>query len=436
MPRPRLIRNNGGSGSAAGRSSSFTSVGACTCMVAVIMFALMNIRQSSTSGYIDGTLLRMTNAVMEGSASTATTTQSSTTTSSSSVKTVFSSSMKEWRESSIKRCKEFVNGITDDKSTKVLEDKEQLEKNIISKLSLPSSISSTIPPEIQKQPYARCKNVFIDLGTNIGDSVGYFIDNAIDSCSPLWVAKYPRTKFTADFPRPHLDVTTVQVQHKGNKGNPLFGLLQKQAQNIPSESFCVYGMEGNPTFTERLRKLENYIREMQPRPVQHLHIFTESVVTAQDGPTKLYLDKTSVEQNFWGSSILSSQQDAVKSANELNKGQVFSADVMGISLSSMVKNTVLAFKEGVTDVDKQGGLLIIKMDVEGAEYQVLKEVAETGILCEYAKMGNRVVFVVEYHNMSITDPKERRREQNGHKEALEKLKQCGVDFQKLQAIWA
>ncbi|KAL3919263.1 MAG: hypothetical protein SGILL_003843, partial [Bacillariaceae sp.] len=307
---------------------------------------------------------------------------------------------------------------------------------IIAKLTLPTNPPKDIPPDIQQQPYARCKNTFIDLGTNIGDSVGYFIDNAVDTCSPVWAAKYPKTKFNADFPRPHLDVATLEIQHKGNKGNPLFGMLQKQATSVSSETFCVYGMEGSPAFTERLTKLENYIRTMEPRPVQHVHIFTESVVTATDGPTKLYLDKTSVEQNFWGSSILSSQQDAVKSAKELNNGEVFSADVQGISLSTMVKNTMSAFKEGATDDDKKGGLLIIKMDVEGAEYQVLKEVAASGVLCEYAKMGNRVVFVVEYHNMSITDARERRKEKDGHQDAVKKMEECGVAFEKLHAFWA
>jgi hypothetical protein len=102
----------------------------------------------------------------------------------------------------------------------------------------------------------------------------------------------------------------------------------------------------------------------------------------------------------------------------------------------MVKKTMLAFSESATDADKRGGLLIIKMDVEGAEYQVLKEVAESGVLCDYAKMGNRVVFVVEYHNMSITDPLERQREKKGHQEAIKKMEECGVDFQKLHAFWA
>jgi hypothetical protein len=432
----------------------------CICAVVGLLFVLMNVRQSSSTGYIDGTLLRATNPGRNDASITSSTTTTTTTSS--------FNSMKEWRASSNQKCHVLIDTVSNYKDSLSLKKKEELERSVISQLELPTTIASEIPLSTQKQPYARCKNVFIDLGTNIGDSVGYFIDNAIDPCSPVWAAKFPKTKFNVDFPRPHLNVTTLHIEHGGNKGNPLFGLLQKQAQDIPSESFCVYGMEGNPTFTERLRKLENFIREVQPPPVQHVHIFTESVVTAQDGPTKLYLDKTSVEKNvrnllkkhkqsdrmalilshslvfvlrftqpqFWGSSILSSQQDAVKSAKELNDGRAFSADVTGISLSSMVKNTVMAFKEGVTAEDKQGGLLIIKMDVEGAEYQVLKEVSASGVLCEYIQLGNRVVFVVEYHNMSITDPRERKQEKDGHQQAVEKLEQCGVDFQKLHAFWA
>ena len=102
----------------------------------------------------------------------------------------------------------------------------------------------------------------------------------------------------------------------------------------------------------------------------------------------------------------------------------------------MVRSTMLAMKEGASPEEQSGGLLIIKMDVEGAEYQVLKEVAASGVLCKLKELGNRVVFVVEYHNMSITDPTERRREKHGHGEAVKKLEQCGVEFQKLSAMWA
>eukprot|EP00533_Pseudo-nitzschia_delicatissima_P016635 CAMPEP_0197281868 /NCGR_PEP_ID=MMETSP1432-20130617/23381_1 /TAXON_ID=44447 /ORGANISM="Pseudo-nitzschia delicatissima, Strain UNC1205" /LENGTH=302 /DNA_ID=CAMNT_0042748739 /DNA_START=26 /DNA_END=934 /DNA_ORIENTATION=- len=298
----------------------------------------------------------------------------------------------------------------------------------------PSTISAS-----KTEPYRRCKNAFIDLGTNIGDSIGYFIDNSVDVCSLMWVDANPDTKFNNQFPRPHLDVATLNFKHRGSKPNPLYGLLQrtmKKASHATSETFCVYGMEGNPVFTERLTKLENFVSDMNPRPVQHLHIFTESVITATNGPTKLFLDKLSEEQNFWGSSILSSQQDAVKSGKELNDGNVFSADVTGITLSTIVESTMLALDEDASKENKKGGVLIVKMDVEGAEYQVLKEVAASGVLCKLKESGNRVVMVIEYHNMSITDKKERNREKNGHRDAISKMKACGVEFENLGANWA
>ena len=141
------------------------------------------------------------------------------------------------------------------------------------------------------------------MGTNIGDSIGHFVDNALDVCSPLWSKKYPRTKYDEKFPHPHLDVTELKIYNKGFKANPLFGVLQKHMKMDPPmlpEETCVYGMEGNPEFTKRLTKLENYIMAMKPRPIKHLHIHTESVVTEVDGPTKLYLDKTSVNDNVSG----------------------------------------------------------------------------------------------------------------------------------------
>lgn len=230
-------------------------------------------------------------------------------TSSSATTTATTTLMREWRTSGAAECQSLLSSIkTDDADA--LDRKEALERTNTAKMTFnkdPSTTSSS-----KDVPYRYCKNGFIDLGTNIGDSIGYFVDNALDFCSPLWVEDYPKTKFTAEFPRPHLDVTTLEVSHRGAKPNPLFGLLQRNMRGYfmdsskPSsssnnaggpETFCVYGMEGNPTFTDRLTKLENFIMDMQPRPVSHIHIFTESVVTATDGPTKLYLDKTSVEQN-------------------------------------------------------------------------------------------------------------------------------------------
>ena len=142
-----------------------------------------------------------------------------------------------------------------------------------------------------------------------------------------------------------------------------------------------------------------------------------------------------ISLQFWGSSILSSQQDAQKTAKEMNNGTVVSTPVTGVRLSSLVRKTMLPFKPGATDKDKTGGTLIVKMDVEGAEYQVLKEIAESGVLCDYVAMGNKVVMIVEFHNMSITDPLERRREKTGATVAQKKLKECGVVFGNLSGGW-
>jgi hypothetical protein len=207
--------------------------------------------------------------------------------------------MAAWRTSTEAACQEVIDSAKGNLGTPdVKAKKENLERDAMQKFVLPSSssfVSSDLPAN--HQTYQYCRNVFLDLGTNIGDSIGYFVDNALDVCTPKW----PNQKrIDKDFPRPHLDVTKLKMLHKGFGANPLYKLLQAEMNkedSVSPESFCVYGMEGNPEFTPRLQKLENYVMDMKPRPVQHLHIHTESVVTAVDGPNKLFLDKTSVAEN-------------------------------------------------------------------------------------------------------------------------------------------
>jgi hypothetical protein len=214
--------------------------------------------------------------------------------------TVNAEEMAQWRQTTEAKCKVLLDNSKGNLGAEALAAKFQLEQDAIQRLSLPENAHTVRPAD--HQDYANCKNAFIDLGTNIGDSIGYFIDNALDVCSPMWLKQKPRQRINNDFPRPHVDVTETKIYNDGlPKANPLFGMLQREMNrddsNIRPESFCVYGMEGNPTFTDRLQKLENFVMDMRPRPVQHLHIHTESVVTAVDGPTKLFLDKTSVKEN-------------------------------------------------------------------------------------------------------------------------------------------
>lgn len=213
-----------------------------------------------------------------------------------------SKEMKEWRESLKLQCQEILDSETLEREK--IQEKETLEIEAMKKFSNRLEESSNNlrgdSSFFHHKKYEYCRNAFIDLGTNIGDSIGYFVDSALDICSPLWSKKYPRTRYNERFPHPHLHVSDLKIYSKGYKANPLLGSMQKYMSLDPPmvpEDTCVYGMEGNPAFTERLQKLENHIMAMRPRPIRHLHIHTESVVTEKDGPTKLYLDKTSVKEN-------------------------------------------------------------------------------------------------------------------------------------------
>lgn len=210
-----------------------------------------------------------------------------------------SEDVKEWRGATEKLCQAIVEQPSNSYDLRV-QAKEVLEVEALKRFELPGHGNMRGENLVEHKKYEKCRHAFIDLGTNIGDSIGYFVDGALDVCTPIWKRKFPRTRINEQFPHPHLDVADLKIQNKGIGVNPLMGMMRKYMTGVTPmlpENTCVYGMEGNPEFTERLKKLENFIMEMKPRPVRHLHIHTETVVTEDDKPTKLFLDKTSVKDN-------------------------------------------------------------------------------------------------------------------------------------------
>ena len=178
--------------------------------------------------------------------------------------------IKEWRESTQNECQSIIDSLDGTFNSSALDRKEEMEARAVSQIYLPesSSLRGVYPTEHHKYEY--CKNTFIDLGTNIGDSIGYFVDNSIDVCTPMWVRASQQKQIAITFPRLHLDVTERKIIGKGSGRNPLMGLLQnymdQDNNTVLPENTCVYGMEGNPAFTERLQKLESFILGMRPRP--------------------------------------------------------------------------------------------------------------------------------------------------------------------------
>lgn len=250
------------------------------------------------------------------------------------------------------------------------------------------------------QPYSNnttkpqaCRLAFFDLGANVGDSLGKFISVGIPSCdegdgrnrnagveASSLGAGPPPTDFAS-----HTDATNRLVRWAAQQLAEMGPNLEGKV--LRPEHYCYFGVEGNPVFTDRLRRLQEGILRTQPRPVRWAQFFTETVAAAADGPTVLYLDTKNEARNYWGSSLLHSHKDVQASANP--DGQVYQAQVKGITLTTLLRERV---------VPEHGSHVLIKMDIEGSEYGLLNEARDSGILCELTEKAIRVDLMVEVHS--------------------------------------
>jgi hypothetical protein len=274
----------------------------------------------------------------------------------------------------------------------------------------------------------RCQRLVADFGANIGDTSGHVIDAGLIGCE--------RKDLEAATQPTHFDLETkrfVSVQKRNRLTQNLEHLMQTSDPVGGPEDYCYYGVEGNPVFTDRLQAIEDYVMAIRPRPVQHLHFFTESVGAGEDGPTKLYLDTVNTKENYWGSSIFRDHQDVRKSAAADSTKGVVAADVMGYTIGTLLRKTTTAFDPNATPEQKTGGHLVLKVDIEGGEYPLLHQAVNDGTLCEYVKMGNTADLFIEFHSQRVTG----RHDYVGKtKEMKQKLTDCGVTFRNLQAWWA
>jgi hypothetical protein len=299
-----------------------------------------------------------------------------------------------------------------------------------------NKIGFVLPVERTEQPrderaIKRCKHVVLDFGSNIGDTAGKVIDAGMYGCKRQDL-KAPEVM------GPVFNTESRKIEDPKKGRNPLvrqFEHLMKEFGPLTGpEDYCYYGVEGNPVFTDRLQSLEDFIMATQPRPLQHVHFFTTSVGAGEDGMTKLYLDTINKENNYWGSSIFDGHQDVKKSALAQNASvETVATDVMGYTIGTIMRKTLIAFDPRATPEDKKGGHFILKVDIEGGEFPLLKQAADEGTLCEYCKMGNQADLYIEFHSQRVTGKNPLFGNMKGHRK---KLEDCGVTFRKLQSWWA
>lgn len=277
----------------------------------------------------------------------------------------------------------------------------------------------------------RCPFVLLDLGSGAGDSVGEFIDAGAVSCP----AKTGSDGEEQQWEEPHFDVDSglvsfrspekqKQMTRKGENDDEFMqwarDRLARFSESIGPEDYCVYGVEGSPMLKPDLLKLQRHIKKMSPRPLRHLHFFTETIALDTSHKRKtLYLDTTDGAQRFPGSSVFESHESIVNSRIRDSELMDFSATT--ISLSQLMTDT-LSFYHPVTSTatdDPQQALihtpppdlelieknsrnhLLLNVDIEGSEYHVLNEVKDSGLLCDFAKAGNQVDIFIQYHDPKV-----------------------------------
>lgn len=168
---------------------------------------------------------------------------------------------------------------------------------------------------IEKQPEKR--HVFFDLGTNNGDSVKYFIDEAV---------------------RSEKDVL---------KG---YGYLNQV-------SWEIYAIEANPYFNGMLSDVKKYSENRG----HTFNLLTETAAWVKNEKLVFYLDTINVKHNFWGSSLSKLHPDVVNSGYK-------NVTVQGVDVSELLK------KYNSNDE------IIMKIDIEGTEFDLLLHLIKEGTL--------------------------------------------------------
>lgn len=308
-------------------------------------------------------------------------------------------------------------------AAKTASDVEAIASIQISGFAFPTS---RVPQPHTNDAVKLCRDVIVDFGANIGDTLSHMVDVGMISCE--------RIDLEARTDASHFNIETKRfelIKRRNLLTRNLEKIVQIQDPLTGPEDYCYYGVEGNPHFTERLHNIEDLVMAIRPRPIQHMHFFTESVGAGADGMTKLYLDTINDKHNFWGSSIYKDHQDVRKSA-EGKDVETVAAPVMGYTIGTLMRKTLVAFDPKATEDEKKGGHLILKVDIEGGEYSLLHQAVEEGTLCEFVQMGNTADLFVEFHSQKVTGKHEFVGKNTQMKDALRK---CGVKFRNLAAWW-
>jgi FkbM family methyltransferase len=207
--------------------------------------------------------------------------------------------------------------------------KEHYEK--LQKNLIDSKLVS-LPVEEHPRVSKDAKFVFIDLGANKGDSIRNFFG-----------------------------------QNEKALGGQLSNLIK--LKEVLNKKWIIYAIEANPFFDQVLYEMKTNLESNYGHTV---FLFNQTAAWKSDGLIDFYVDEVNIDQSFWGSSLFNNHPDVIKSGKK--KVKIRSVDVARI----------------IKQYQKQD-LIVLKMDIEGAEYHLLLDFLKKDILPFIDYM------TVEYH---------------------------------------
>lgn len=340
--------------------------------------------------------------------------------------------VKEWRENVLDSCK----------SAKTDEDMVSVRKTAEAFSSSLHENESKGNKDLQNEYFVqKCPFVFLDLGSGAGDTIGQFIDAGMVGCRRSDSDMFSFDPF-------HFDVDTgtfkdVEGTRRGEKDEDFTDWVKTSIDSfypgLGPEDYCVYGVEGNPLLKIDLIKLERHINRMDPRPLRHLHFFTETAIHSEDNVKKvMFVDSLNDKEKFPGSSLFPEHKSIRASIAKFK--DTFKYTIDSLTLSSLMNQTLSFYNDDsarrLSDSSKEGPVdrtnstsedvdqdfmamesssrqhLMLYLDVEGSEFLTLNEAVDSGVLCDFANSNNNIVdILIEYHSpdiMNIETPSAKR----------------------------
>jgi len=159
-----------------------------------------------------------------------------------------------------------------------------------------------------------------------------------------------------------------------------FGPKKSRKQKV-----CAFAFEPDPSHTKRLLQLEKTYRSNG----YCVKVFPETAVGIHDDPVTLYRDNDTHHLR-WGSSTVSSKNYDDSARQSITVHQVNLSDFL-LGLKERNGQGTQAFLKPT---------VVMKMDIEGAEYKILPNLIQTGALC----MIN--YLLIEWHHEMRNFPEE------------------------------